>query len=74
MACKKCSSRTLVEFPSEVAVHFPGRSGFDIPHVFVFPVLVVCFNCGFTEFGMSAEVLDQLREGTADRGDIQQRA
>ena len=33
-----------------IAIHFPGLKGLDKPVVWVFPKLLVCLNCGFTEF------------------------
>ena len=37
-------------FAGEINIHFPGLKGLDKPTVWVFPKLVVCFDCGFTEF------------------------
>ena len=65
MACKKCSSENQSTLKSEVAIHFPGLKGLDKPIVRVHPKLVVCLNCGFTEFAIPEPELRQLVEGAA---------
>jgi hypothetical protein len=50
MACRSCGSETQTEFGAEINIHFPGRKGLDKPAVLVFPKLVVCLDCGFTQF------------------------
>ena len=65
MACKRCDSDNQSTFNGEVAIHFPGVKGLDKPIVWVFPKLVVCLNCGFTEFTISEGETRVLREGSA---------
>lgn len=67
MRCKLCGSDTLEEFNAEVAVHFPGREGLSKPLAFVFPKLLVCFDCGFTEFVVPRKELDVLATGSSNR-------
>lgn len=50
MTCKSCSSENQRNFSSEIIVHFSGLKNLDTPPVFVFPKLLVCLDCGFTEF------------------------
>ncbi len=50
MPCRSCASENQKEFGSEISIHFPGRKGLDRTAVLVFPRLVICTNCGFTEF------------------------
>jgi len=50
MRCKSCGSENLANFTAEIAIHLPGLQNLDEPPVFVFPKLVVCLNCGTTEF------------------------
>ena len=45
-------------------IHFPGLKGLDKPIVWVFPKLLVCLNCGFTEFAIPETELRVLRDGT----------
>jgi hypothetical protein len=63
MICKQCGSDSVGEFRSEIAIHFPGPEGYKQPHVFVSSSVRICSNCGFTEFGLSAEELEQIRQG-----------
>jgi hypothetical protein len=65
MSCKSCRSENLRNFNGEVAIHFLGLSGLDKPIVFVFPKLLVCLNCGFTEFAIPETELRRLGEGAA---------
>ena len=62
MSCKSCRSGNRHTFNGEIAIHFPGRAGLEKPPVFVFPKLVLCLNCGFTEFTIPAVELRQLDE------------
>jgi hypothetical protein len=50
MLCERCDSAHQTEFPSEIAIHFSGRENLDKPHVFVFPKILVCLECGFSGF------------------------
>jgi hypothetical protein len=59
MSCKGCLSENQRRFPTEIAIHLPGLS---TPHVFLFPKVVVCMDCGFTEFSISETELRRLAE------------
>lgn len=50
-------------------VHFSGLKNLDTPPVFVFPKLLVCLDCGFTEFGMPKDEVCRLGQGTLAQGD-----
>lgn len=63
MSCKRCDSEQTKTFPAEVAIHFAGVNGLETPIVFVFPNLVVCFDCGLTEFTVPANELSVLVTG-----------
>ena len=63
--CRSCQSATQSAFNGEIAIHFPGLEGLDKPIVWVFPKLLVCLNCGFTEFAIPEAELRQLAEGDA---------
>ena len=62
MSCKSCSSSNLRKFPTEIAIHL---KDIDRPHVFVFPEILVCLNCGFTELVIEENSLKKLAEDTA---------
>jgi predicted nucleic-acid-binding Zn-ribbon protein len=63
MLCKSCGSENLGKFTGEIAIHFRGLKNINEPHVWVFPELVVCLNCGFAEFGVSESELHLLTKG-----------
>ena len=52
MSCKSCHSENQSSFNGEIALHFPGLKGLNKPIVWVFPKLLVCLDCGFTEFAI----------------------
>jgi hypothetical protein len=66
MSCKSCQSQNQRNFTAEVAIHYPGLKGLAKPIVWVFPQLLVCMNCGFTEFAIPEANLRRLVEGAAD--------
>ena len=66
MACRSCGSENQTEFGGEINIHFPSRKGLDKPAVLVFPRLVVCLDCGFTQFTLPEAELPLLRQGVAD--------
>ena len=65
MVCKQCSSDNQRPFTSDVAIHFPGLKGLDKPIVWVYTKLLVCLNCGFTEFAIPETELRQLAKDGA---------
>ncbi len=65
MACNSCRSDNQRQFGAEINIHFPGREALDKPAVLVFPKLLVCLRCGFTEFTIKETDLRRLVEGAA---------
>lgn len=67
MACKRCDSNSQCVFGAEMAIHCLGLKGLDRPTVMVFQKLLVCLDCGFTEFIVPEKelrILDQCTPGT----------
>lgn len=63
MACRICGSGKQKGFPSEINIHPPrGLEYLSSPCVFVFPSLLVCLDCGFTEL-----VLEETERTTLQR-------
>ncbi len=60
--CRSCQSANQSTLNGEIGIHFPGLEGLDKPTMFVFPKLLVCLNCGFTEFVIPEAELRQLVE------------
>jgi len=65
MACKSCASNNEREFAAEMNLHIPGAMGKDKPAVLLFPTIVVCLNCGSTEFDIPETELRLLKEEVA---------
>ncbi len=66
MSCKSCQSDSQTMFLSELCIHFPGGlEDLRKEHVMAFPQLLVCLNCGFTEFSVTEVELRRLVEGCA---------
>src|SRR5215469_16023193 len=66
--CGRCSSQCRTEFGGELAIHFTGLAGLNKPIVWVFPKLLVCMNCGLTEFLVPERELQVLETGTPVEG------
>ena len=66
MACRGCKSNRRSSFGGEVAIHFPGLKGLNKPIVWVFPKLLVCLDCGLTEFTVPDSELRALAQGAPD--------
>lgn len=66
--CSRCSSESPKEFSGELAIHFTGLAGLNKPIVWVFPKLLVCLNCGFTEFTVPERELQVLESETPEEG------
>ncbi len=60
MSCTVCASANQVEFATEMAIHFSSK---DKPHVFAYPKLLVCLDCGFSRCTIPETELHVLRQG-----------
>ena len=65
MSCRSCGSGTQKAFASEISVHILGLENVDKPAVMVFPRLLVCMDCGFTELAMTENELRMLGKDPA---------
>jgi hypothetical protein len=65
MSCRSCTSSNQTQFGSEVVIHFSGLKNLDTPTVMVFPKIMVCLDCGLTEFFVPEEGLRRLGERVA---------
>jgi hypothetical protein len=65
VTCVACGSDQESKFTAEIAIHFPGLTGLNKPHVWVFPKLCVCLNCGKSEFAIPEDKLRLLGKGEA---------
>jgi len=62
MPCKKCGSEHQAEYGSEINVHSPASNDLEKEALLIFPKLLVCLKCGFTEFTLSESELPLLSD------------
>jgi hypothetical protein len=65
MPCKSCGLDKHNEFDTEINIHFPGLRGMNLPAMLIFPRVVVCLDCGFSEFTVPETALHPLQNRTA---------
>jgi len=65
VTCRSCASENQTEFGAEINIHFSERKNLDKPAVLVFPKLLVCLDCGFTEFTLEETDLRLLSKAAA---------
>ena len=68
MSCARCASDNQVEFPAEMNIHFSGLKNLDKPGVWVFPRVLVCLHCGFSQFIVAGPELALLVKDTPAYG------
>ena len=66
--CKSCGKNNQSEFSSEVCIHFAGVQNLSKPAVFVFPKLLICLDCGFTEFPIAETELRLVAQTDSPMG------
>jgi hypothetical protein len=62
MPCNSCGSINQGKYLAEVGIHFPGLRNAGKGPVFVFPELLVCLDCGKTEFMVPKAELEILTD------------
>jgi hypothetical protein len=60
--CSSCGSANLSKYDAEIAVHLPYLKNSARPHIFLFPKLLICLNCGFTGFAVAETELRALAQ------------
>ena len=65
MSCESCGSERQVQFDAEINIHFSGVRNIDEPGVLVFPKVVICIDCGASQFSLPTGDLGQLRQRLA---------
>lgn len=61
MSCPVCGSIKCAEFSAEIMIHFSGRSHLTHPGVLVFPKILVCSDCDFSQFTIAERELALIR-------------
>jgi hypothetical protein len=63
MTCLSCGSVQQAELTAEMIIHFSGLKNLDKPGVWVFPKLLVCLDCGFSQFTVPETELASVAKG-----------
>jgi hypothetical protein len=73
MHCELCRSGNQAEFSAEMMIHFSGLRNIDDSGLLAFPKILVCLNCGFSQFVMTQAELARLRKrrATSDHQPLQ---
>lgn len=67
MSCTRCLSLHQTELNSEINLHFRGLPTLGEPGIFVFPKVLVCLDCGLSEFVIETRELAQITEKSITR-------
>jgi predicted Zn-ribbon and HTH transcriptional regulator len=68
MCCSICGLGNQVEFSAEMIVHLGGLKHLDKSGVMLFPKLLVCVSCGFSQFTVSQAELELLASDSPNCG------
>jgi hypothetical protein len=60
MTCRSCQSAKQAELFSEILIHFPGLKNIDKPAVWLSPRLLVCLDCGASQFMVPEQQLAMI--------------
>jgi hypothetical protein len=63
MYCSSCASSRQAEFTAEVNLHFCGSYSLEHPGVLAFPKVLVCLDCGLSQFTTTTTQLADLVTG-----------
>ena len=66
MFCRSCSSERVAEFATEMVIHLSGTENLGMPGVMMFPKVLVCLDCGFSEFIVPESALASLARNTEE--------
>jgi len=68
VSCLSCASENQVELPAEMFLHYPGLANLDKLSVWIYPRVMVCFECGFSQFTTPKAELMLLAKGAGAKG------
>jgi hypothetical protein len=68
MSCTRCLSLHETELNTEINFHLHGLANMDDSGIFVFPKVLVCLDCGLSQFVVEEQELAQIVERSARRG------
>jgi len=64
MSCVWCRSCKSVELTAEMLIHFPGLKNLDKFALWLFPKLLVCLDCGCSQFTVPGTELGSIAKDT----------
>ena len=67
MSCTRCLSLHETELNTEINLHFSGLTDMDDSGIFVFPKVLVCLDCGLSQFIVGESELAQIVDRSAKR-------
>jgi hypothetical protein len=67
MSCARCLSLHETELNAEINLHFRGLANLGDPGIFVFPKILVCLDCGLSQFVVEKRELAQIVKRSAKR-------
>jgi hypothetical protein len=67
MSCAGCLSSKQTELSTEINIHFQGFTYVGDPGIFVFPRVLVCLDCGLSQFVIAEGELSQIVERSGKR-------
>jgi len=63
MPCSECASEKQVGVPAEMMLHFTGPKNLDKPGVWLFPMILLCLDCGSSRFSVPEKELALFASG-----------
>jgi len=66
MPCQLCRSSNDAKLDAEMVIHFSGPKNLDKPGVWVFSKLLVCLDCGGSQFKIPQRELAAVAENTRE--------
>jgi hypothetical protein len=66
MSCPACRLDNQMEFSAEMMVHLGGNKNLDNSGVVLFPKLLICVSCGFSQFTVPKAELALLASDSPD--------
>jgi hypothetical protein len=60
MSCLSCNPENQAEFVAEVNIHLAGLQNLGNPGILLLPTLLVCLDCGSTQFTIPKNELARL--------------
>lgn len=65
LSCLLCNATNQAEFGAEINIHFRGLQ-IDNPGILFLPKVLVCMDCGFSQFRIPETELAALVKGTTN--------